>query len=821
MRFRTIEKIILSALIVASALGIVSCGKKNDIYANAPQGETYHYNYDRPLHAETDSFITMDGKLDEDVWKNQKYMEWECDAGKRKATTVFTEKGVYIGAYAEDKAIVHTGRHAVGKNTEYWIRIIKEDEVNYADTDVHHPQRQFMIQVDAEDSLSLSERQYDAAWHIEGEVNSGNTKSFSTEIFLEWSEMGYTKEELGEKGYPEAIRAYIEYRSPDQGWSYPGFVDVYRYSTYYTYNCDGIVQDNSSPYAGNAINGECATVDWKVDDKNKTVTSTANGGRTIFLKQDDEGNAISKATSFMLSTKVALEEGAEGWAWTGLLAYGGKNNLLIYTLYGDMLLNGDSLIVGSTRACCGNQWTGDKTVQKAVDTEYKENYATLKMYKEGANFYYFVNDTYVGMEYVEQLKGEAQVGFYSGLMSKFSDWHFVNYDGKEEELRKELGKALYFVTTETKGSGKLTTDVSVVKKGDELAITASPNPGNMLTSLTINGKEHLSSYISNVENGVWKYKIQKDATIKATYEALPKDALVDVKIVAVEKGTDTAIVNAPCVVTSSDSRLIYTGTTNEKGQIVLSLPKAGSYEVGKSKLNVSGNYTVYIEKDKLSTAKGLLNIPKSSDKNMDVTIEIGKSWEFVAWPGNNRLDNWKYDEKAGTVTINDDWGGALLPDADNITDFRASVTFGPIGNDGGQVGFEFCPNGVTDWNSSVLISVARTGANYVLRINQYQHNTLITMKTGIAVDEQNPCELTLERVSGIYIVSLNGKEIVRLDEDKMYNAQGYEVLSGYLNFSTSESIRLKDLITSNHKQLRFCAPMAGSVILYDWSFEAL
>lgn len=194
-------------------------------YGQNPKGPEYEYEYNQPLRAECDSFMAIDGKLDEEQWKNQTYLEWSSSAGEVKATTIFTNKGLYVGAIAQTDKVIWTARHAYNKNTHFWIQLVKTDVFNYENyAGYDHPGRYLEYKIDAKNTMSFKERQYDANGYCDGNVNEGST-CFSAELFVPWSEFGFSESELDENGQPEAIKALVHFRDPEKGINYPGFTD--------------------------------------------------------------------------------------------------------------------------------------------------------------------------------------------------------------------------------------------------------------------------------------------------------------------------------------------------------------------------------------------------------------------------------------------------------------------------------------------------------------------------------------------------------------------------------------------------------------------
>ena len=98
----------LLAILSLFAVGTVAAGcNSGGGNTGSGKGPDYNYNFDEPLRAESDSFMTIDGKLDEEAWEGQNYLYWVGGKGNEiKATTLFTSKGLYVGIHEIGRAHV-------------------------------------------------------------------------------------------------------------------------------------------------------------------------------------------------------------------------------------------------------------------------------------------------------------------------------------------------------------------------------------------------------------------------------------------------------------------------------------------------------------------------------------------------------------------------------------------------------------------------------------------------------------------------------------------------------------------------------------------
>lgn len=628
---KSLKKILLIILSVITAGALVTaCAGKQSAKDVGPD---YSFDYYEPLHAEYDPFMDIDGKLDEEIWQGQKYLYW---SGKyeARATTVFTEKGLYVGMRADDKSVKWNARYALRENGGFQIQVVKSNEYNYNDNvNYVHPSQHFTFNIDAKNSLCRSERRFAASGYCDGELN-GETNYISAELFLPWSEMGYKPEELNENGMPDSVKVFIEYVGMAHG--YAGFCDYNQFETYYTFDEHGstcpLDRFSESDTVGYSLGGWTPGDKWAIDQENKVAENTVTRTQMLWFRKDVNGNAVTTATDYIANVKVKAiyERGPH----VGIITL---NNKTTFNIYG---VETDGLQKSTVKVSSGQKTNGMRSVwDKHFSTTYSTTYAGgsygdmtltkdevyLTVAKRGAELYYFVNGDLVGKEYDERVADECVVGIFANGRTVVSDWSFENFSGRRNELDEFLNKYIWFVTTFDDGAGYVVTDKTTVNHGDKLKITLTPKLGYVLSSFEINGEDKLQFFLNNAdENATLTIEPESNLSISASFERLPRDGMKNV-IIELYDAENNAVkpAGASFTIRGNDKRSVYTGVANNKGNVVASLLKAGEYVVNGKTIISDGSYTVEVVSKGYVTTKLAFTLPSDfNEKELTVKLNM-------------------------------------------------------------------------------------------------------------------------------------------------------------------------------------------------------
>lgn len=636
---------------------------------NANKGEDYNWNYNKPFFSETDDFMSVDGVLNEEKWQGQNKMEHTSDGITFTATTVFTEKGLYVGLQAFDKNIQWYTRNEFGSNSSFAVKIVKTGEPTYNVVGWNeHPNRNNYFNIDAKTSRSYRETPYRAASVVDGELNSGDTKSLTAELFVTWENLHYTPEELGENGYPEDIQIMVSYmkivgdRSGDNRSLAPGFMEGSRYDTFFLFGPEGLKHVYNSDTLGNAVNGVSATDRWIIDDAAGTATTNEDRTQMLWFKNE-------YSSDFIMEADVTVHKPSEGYhPSVGLISYANQDNIGIYAYTGRSLTDREpgqkviSLKTGTQTD--GLQWMSGITLSGDVKKDYDSDTVRMKVVKQGGNFYYFYNGEYWDTELNEKLAGKVYAGFFANDGCTFSNYTFTDYTGKEDELKAELSKSVYFVSVPgVSARGSVASSRLAVKKGQPVTIAFEPGSGYLLTEVKDNGASIYDEVYDNSVDCRYTFTPTSDVNIEATFTPFPKDSRVNVLLPLRAGGEPVLTAN---VVIYGDGNLFrYNLTTNSKGNAVLELPKAGTYDVGGKQIAVSGNYRVVVVAEGYHDEKFTFTL---NDETTSVSVD-GKQQSVAADKAFTRTVTLK-ETRYGSVTVNgvtlnSDAGIKHNPETDN------------------------------------------------------------------------------------------------------------------------------------------------------------
>lgn len=194
----------LSACLFAAACD--SCDSCND-----EETAKYEWTYVQEFVDECDEDMKIDGVLDEARWQNKHYLLHAEEGVELAYTTIFTQKGVYIGAKATDPKMKWTARfnfsHFTGNkalNSAFWFQICGPDVAD------GHAMRLFNFFVDAFDKASRNQTRFAAEAKLNGDILKGEATEMTVEFFASWDALNI---ELGENGeLPEFVYLVPSYR---------------------------------------------------------------------------------------------------------------------------------------------------------------------------------------------------------------------------------------------------------------------------------------------------------------------------------------------------------------------------------------------------------------------------------------------------------------------------------------------------------------------------------------------------------------------------------------------------------------------------------
>ena len=529
MRTKKIIVLILSAIcLTAIPFGLIGCGDNVVYEKKVTAGEPkYEYVYSSYYDGENDDFVTIDGKLDEDCWQDKKwytsqfYTDLDDNMPMIASTAFNTEYGVYIGVKIRDNNITYNGMLDLTKNSvlEYYFYANKDDEVT---RDNDYSQRRAFMMDYACDLYSTGERMKRAVV-VDGEINSGETKGATFELFIPWAELDI---DVSDGIVPElffmvpAYRPVLKGRTSQTPLFNVPFNLMNRIAGYYVFDEDGYTdEDAEGAIVGDAINGTAKTGCWDIenaaDEENPSVSVTkGTGNNSIYFRDAYCENFEAEATLYPLGGNLT-----DQW-WVGgflVLSTNGANYMMTLEMGpsrikevgdGGYALNQFALWTLATRddpymwnqrslALRDNPETQGDSVPEDLGT-------TFKIIKYGNTVCYFVNGEYLYSETLDLLNGAFYVGLYNmNGFCAYKNLSFKAYDDEDARARLEELR-VYNVSVDIMSSGgNATAECDFVNVGAEAKIDLTNYSGYKLSSVKCNDEEIIDKVMKNAVDGIY------------------------------------------------------------------------------------------------------------------------------------------------------------------------------------------------------------------------------------------------------------------------------------------------------------------------------
>lgn len=604
---------ILSVLGALCLFAFAGCGDGGaDSEAAKLAKEKYDYVYDRPFYSTPDDFMTIDGEFNEEQWNDCVWMQTTQFGVTYKVTTLFTQKGVYVAAYAEDKNIIFKGRNNFINNSSFEIQIVKENTPVYSDI-VPSASRwnqnfmnDFMFHADAETCRSYRERNFNGAVKCVGTPNSGNTTSLSYEMFLGWDQMSLTDSDVNsETGIPDSVRMWCQYivvdkdNSADTKYVSPFLMDYGIYPSYYAYGKNGIINRPDNGIVGSAIGGTTCTDRWVIDKETNALSVDLYQTQHIWFTHDKNGSVVSRPKSFIADATVTMDEAAytSGQATFGIMTIHDMWSMVTYGVNLSDLKGSGNVRLESIEGIDSRYWVGQQSMVKSVASGYAENSISLRLIKIGGYYYYFYKSpsaedyTYVGYEYFYKNSEDVDIGLFTNCPSTITDYSVQNFTGNEDVLQEILGGSVYTVTAESSG-GEVNLSDTVIKKGDSVTFTVTPSNGYVLETLTVNGVDKFDEFASV---GSLTFTPDSDAVIVAKFARIPAENCKTVEFIVVDE-SGSPVSNADFIINGDNPLFMRTGTTSGRGAIRAILPRNCDFAINGKSYSSNGEYTVTLTK---------------------------------------------------------------------------------------------------------------------------------------------------------------------------------------------------------------------------------
>lgn len=595
MKSKTKIFIMLMLILSAVVCFAVGCSGKE-----IPADERYDYVFNKPFAATPDSGMTIDGKLDEEVWANKSWLSHSVRNMPWQVTTHFTEKGIYVALKVTDDNMFFITRFT--SRSAFRLYLCKTGTETYGINNlIYHEARCFVFELDPYYCRSMNRVPYCYKANVEGELNSNTTCTMTAELFLSWKDLYYTVDELGENGYPEDIQMYVNYCG--EATEVLGTC-LWREETYLHFDKDGFMGIPADENLGSVPGGVAATDMWVKNERGNFQT-TAGRTQILWAKNAYAKDFIFEARLKPLSTNDNGEQiylrGEKVWGRFGLI---NESANAVYNIYSadarsvtDYGADSRSVKVQTCRQIDSFHWQNRIGLyQQTVQTGYDQDAVTLRVIKQGDMFYYFYGENYWNSERIADMSDAVYCGIFTSQGVEVESHKFEDYTGRSADLIGKLSEYMYFVETSSVGPGTATASLNAVAKGAPVTVSLTPNSGGVMTGLTLNGRDVYDS-VTNAMNSDCEYTFvpESDTVFEAKFSAFSSDALVRTVIMFEDKQHNQVKEGDYKISCENNKLLHYKGSPNASGYVVLDLPKEGSYTVDGKTFNVSGEYSLGVK----------------------------------------------------------------------------------------------------------------------------------------------------------------------------------------------------------------------------------
>ena len=623
--------IFLALALCVTAVFVTACGGKK-----TGEKSDYEWKYEKEFTDEHDADMTIDGALNEQRWQGQQYLTHVQDGVTVNYTTVFTEKGLYIGAKAQDPDMKWNARFNFSNfngnpaNSAFWFNIKGPDVQD------GHAMRAFNFFIDAFDSASRNQTRFEAKSKVNGDIMKFEATEMTAELFVSWDALnidvsdglpGFVRiipyyrhvKAVGDAGENKWITPIFIYGG-SPGWDYNMSYDEnlnlnwYRPISGMKFGSVGYINaDKPGAVVGDAANGYSKSSGWdlsRIDEG--AVKAVGPDEQAIFFK----GINSSK---YMVSAKMKMLGGAmHAGNWKDQYPSAGVINMRDETESIALYISGRSILDGaaSWNFHTLDKYTGWKDTYegsfvKPAGFNPQTDSIELKCIQYDENLFYFINGELALIKRVDWIKDGACPGLY-GLSAEveFTDFKATDYKDDADALKAIISEYAYSVSVTAGDGGFVTIDKTALRKGDSLTVNVAPSAGYVLSSFEINGKDKKEDkydyVVENLDNGKVVFDdITEDSSIVASFARLDGGVRVSGKISAGGRAMTTS---ALTLTAPSDKRVFYTATPTSNGSFNFTLSPAGTYAVGAKTITLDGNYVLKIK------------TPGYRDKTIEITV---------------------------------------------------------------------------------------------------------------------------------------------------------------------------------------------------------
>ncbi len=654
---------IISVVVAAAVvLGILFLGKKPETIA--PYERPYNYDYSDNADYPHSEAVTIDGKLDEDIWQNKKwYQNTTTDnisGGKAKlrVTTAMDEYGIYIASETDDSNVMD----ANGANTN-WVFYLAAGEPGDETYSIAHK-----VAYDMQGILMRTMINAQVAATVRGEVNSGATEGATLEMFISWKALDIDVT----NGLPAyiGIQPYY-YAVKSAGTGFDTVQAIYEdhvwTNRFFRFDNTGYINaDADGAVLGDATYGLGKTFGWDLTDIQNGVVRSANGEthNRIFFKEF--------GSNFIVETTIIPVKAIDDARPRGGVVFqdaSGVYHGVFLDCYDDILtegLNGTKnmknlhIVTISNNNGGWNQhdFLGGIRINPIAETTEGTK---LTVIKNGRNFYYFVNDEFFYAEKLDYMASDAIPGLYT----IGADIIFKDYSCKvitaEETVTYLNERNAYTVEASSSSGGSVNAPV-FVEKGKSYDLSITCNAGYEVGSITVNGEEKIDDARRNAKNGVY------------TVKNVTENQKVNVKFQKSEESTLTGSFTYDEAAAGKNVNVVINGISNP----LLHYEIAANPTKGFTAKLPSGKYDISAVKEDYMYTGTTLTVDGEASVEFKLQPSAFKWYPVVnGYTLTSHLDHWNLtNEENGSVSTSYAIGGKQAPMffKGSGTDFVAKAT---------------------------------------------------------------------------------------------------------------------------------------------------
>lgn len=414
--------------------------------------ENFRGCYDPETEGGWTESVTLDGKLDEDIWRDKSFFTcgFAEDVDNLYATYRLTafpgETGVFIGGQSYDtnmRRVDSYGSFAPDYNTGWEIYFFCLEKGANQNTAQPTVKREYVI-VDVNGNIVFMTGLRGAGEvYAEGELGSGETVGMSFELFIPYTELGVGVE----NGVPDVFNMLPIYRTYLSGsdvatrMSINPFPWIYT-PGYYRFDANGYQNaDAEGAVVGDMPSGMSKSANWDVSRESERIVESRGAQRQfIYFKDIYAANVVVKTDVRLKGSLASCDSSPKA----GLMVMDTAQEYFSFFLNDNAFDDENDRFNGlSYTTLLSNGWkmqsAGNDTLAAPLER------VELVMVKRGAEFTFYANGKRVYSCTQTAFASNVYVGFYSlSANAVYSDYAAAAFNSEEElaSIADEMGITL-------------------------------------------------------------------------------------------------------------------------------------------------------------------------------------------------------------------------------------------------------------------------------------------------------------------------------------------------------------------------------------------